>query len=59
LIALACLVASCLALTQTAKYYHWFFKDVFRIAALYGKSLPEVVNKLRGETNPKPRRGKK
>jgi hypothetical protein len=59
LVALACVVASRLALSQTAKYYHWFFKDVFRIAALYGKSLSEVVNKLRGDVNPKPGRSKK
>ncbi len=59
LVALACVVASRLALSQTAKYYHWFFKDVFRIAALYGKSLSEVVNKLRGEPNPKISRSKK
>src|SRR5258706_12625805 len=58
-IALACVVASRLALTQTAKYYHWFFKDVFRIATLYGKSSSEVVNKLRGESNPKASRSKK
>lgn len=57
--ALACMVASRLALSQTAKYYHWFFKDVFRIAALHGKSLSEVVNKLRGEEKPKPGRSKK
>ncbi len=59
LIVLACVIASRLSLTQTAKYYHWFFKDVFRIAALYGKSSSEVVNKLRGEPNPKSGRSKK
>jgi len=59
LAALACVVASRLALSQTAKYYHWFFKDVFRIAALYGRSLPEVIHKLRDGTSPKPGKSKK
>jgi len=59
LAALACVVASRLALSQTAKYYHWFFKDVFRIAALHGKSASEVVSKLRGESDPKPGKSKK
>jgi len=59
LVALACVVASRLALSQTAKYYHWFFKDVFRIASLYGKSLPEVVGKLRGEPNSKTNKSRK
>jgi len=59
LIAVACVVASWLALSQTTKYYHWFFKDVFLFAALYGKSSSEVVNKLRGESNPKVSRSKK
>lgn len=59
LAALACVVASRLALSQTAKYYHWFFKDVFRIASLYGKSLSEVILKLRGEAPPKPSKSRK
>ncbi|MEP6895367.1 MAG: hypothetical protein ABI986_07155 [Chloroflexota bacterium] len=59
LVTLACLIASRLALSQTAKYYHWFFKDVFRIGSLYGKSLTEVVSNLRGEANPKPSKSKR
>jgi len=58
-VALACIVASRLALRQTARYYHWFFKEVFRAALLYGKSLSEVVNKLRGEAKPAPNKSKK
>jgi len=39
--------------------YEFEYKDVFRIAALYGKSMPEVVSKLRGESNPKPGKSRK
>ena len=59
LVTLACLAASRLALSQTARYYNWFFKDVFRIGSLYGKSLSEVVSNLRGESNPKPGKSKR
>ena len=58
-VTLACIVASRLALRQTARYYHWFFKEVFRAALLYGKSLPEVIHKLRGEAKPAPNKSKK
>lgn len=47
LAAVACLVASRLALAQTSKYYFWFYRDVFQVATLYGKSLKEVVAKTR------------
>jgi len=59
LAAVVCVVASRLALRQTARYYHWFFKEVFRAALLYGKSLPEVIHKLRGETKPAPTKSRK
>ena len=59
LVALACIVASRLALRQTARYYHWFFKEVFRAALLYGKSLPEIIQKLRGEVKPVPTKSRK
>jgi hypothetical protein len=57
-VALACIVSR-LALRQTARYYHWFFKEVFRAALLYGKSLPEVIHKLRGEAKAAPNKNKK
>ena len=49
LAAIACLAASRLALVQTSKYYHWFYRDVFQAGALYGKSLQDVVTKTRGK----------
>jgi hypothetical protein len=50
---LVCLVGSMAALMQTSKYYQWFYKDVFRIAALYGDSLHSVVNLFRKDSKTK------
>jgi len=47
LAAIVCFIASRLALAQTSKYYHWFYKDVFQAGSLFGKSLKEVVKNTR------------
>lgn len=50
---LACIFGSAASLYQTAKYYEWFYKDVFLTAINYGSTLQEVVTAIR---NTKPKR---
>lgn len=50
IVALACFIGSALALSQTSKYYYWFFKDVFRIGLLHGQSLQDLAGKIRDES---------
>lgn len=50
--AVVCLFGSAASLYQAAKYYEWFYKDVFLTAVNYGDSLQEVVKAVRS-TKPK------
>jgi hypothetical protein len=45
--ALLLFVFSGLALRGAARFYRWFYRDIFRISAIYGSTYLEVVRTFR------------
>jgi hypothetical protein len=52
-IALILFIASRIALRGASRFYGWFYRDIFRISALYGSTYLDVVNHFRKEVGVK------
>lgn len=50
---ISCVVFSMVSIRQAARYYQWFYRDIFKSAAVYGDSLKSVLNYLRKDVGTK------
>ena len=52
-IAILAFIFSGIALRGAFRFYKWFYKDIFRISAIYGSTYLDVVKKFRKEVTAK------
>lgn len=52
-IAILLFIFSRIAIRGASRFYEWFYRDIFRISALYGSTYLEVVRKFRKESGTK------
>jgi hypothetical protein len=52
-IAILSFIFSRIAIRGAFRFYEWFYRDIFRISAIYGSTYLEVVKKFREELAPK------